>query len=70
MAVVIHSCSIMSFAEAPYIFDKNAVLAGTSKNFLSRLQLVQNMSDFKKEKVNQCDSPPEGVAVVTYCSTH
>ena len=51
----------------------NAVLAGTSKKFLSRLQVVQNNAArliLKKEKFNQCDSPPEGVALVTYCSTN
>ena len=52
----------------------NAVLAGTSKKFLSKLQVVQNnaarLIKKKKEKFNQCDSPPEGVALVTYCSTH
>ena len=27
-------------------------------------------SDLKKEQFNQCNSPPEGVALATYCSTH
>ena len=49
----------------------NAVLAGSTKKFLSRLQVVQNNATrLIKKKVNQCDSPPEGVALVTYCSTH